>query len=315
MPIRPARFSDIPVMARVLAASFGPDELFQVLFPHQDLYPEDLVTALRRSLRVSWWDYSKVLMVSYEEKPSGKAIKENDEEQHITVCRGEQDEIITGLCEWQRIGVGWESVWNLWGRWDPSKLTSKRSRFENQTANKSSGRLFMRYHQWRNKLAYFFRPCRASARPTAADPDPLLLGNFFVRTLPYCHHLYSNPLTPWRTNHWCLEVLGIHPHYQSKGYGKRLVEYGIAKAQCDTASGRTGIPCVVTASVPGEPFYQRVGFKELVGYQTRSVEGVEGVNPLEAKGCKGGAVLWTWVKEDHDAAKKKMADVVMTEKS
>lgn len=166
----------------------------------------------------------------------------------------------------------------------------------------------MRFYLWRNKIAYFFRPCRASAQPTATDPDPLLLGNFFNRTLPYCCHLYSSPSTPWRTNHWCLEILGIHPRYQSKGHGRELVQYGIAKAKCDTASGRTGLPCVVTASIPGEPFYQRVGFRELVGYQSRSVDWVEGVNPLEERGCKGGAVLWTWVNEDEEAAKKKMAD-------
>lgn len=109
-------------MARVLAASFGPDELFQVLFPYQDQYPEDLVTALRRNLQVSWWNYSKILMVSYEDKQSSNIEDLDDEEQHISVHRGGKKEIITGLCEWERVGLGWESVWNLWGWWDPSKL-------------------------------------------------------------------------------------------------------------------------------------------------------------------------------------------------
>lgn len=121
MPIRPARFSDIPIMARVLAASFGPDELFQILFPYQDQYPEDLVTALRRSLRASYWDYSKCLMVSYEERPASGISNLENYEQRIAVHRGGQLEVITGLCEWERFGLGWESVWNLWGWWDPSE--------------------------------------------------------------------------------------------------------------------------------------------------------------------------------------------------
>lgn len=87
-------------MARVLAASFGSDKLFQVMFPHQDEYPEDLVTTFRRSLREAWWDYSKVLMVSHEE------------------------EKITGVAEWQRVGLGWEHVWSVLGWWDPRESSS-----------------------------------------------------------------------------------------------------------------------------------------------------------------------------------------------
>ena len=99
-------------MAQVLAASFGPDSLFQVMFPHQDEYPEDLVTAFRRTLKVSWWDYSKVLMVSYEQDgPSNP-------EKALVTTRNSHEEVITGFVEWQRAGVGWESVWNI-SAWDP----------------------------------------------------------------------------------------------------------------------------------------------------------------------------------------------------
>lgn len=116
MPIRPARHSDTPIMAQVLGASFGPDRLFQVMFPHQDEYPEDLVTAFRRSLRRAWWDYSKILMVSYE-TPSSEPT--DDDTRAITTTRNGQKEVITGMIEWQRVGLGWEHVWNLWGWWDP----------------------------------------------------------------------------------------------------------------------------------------------------------------------------------------------------
>ena len=107
-------------MARVLAASFGPDKLFQVMFPHQDQYPDDLVKAFRRGLEVDWWDYSKVLMVSYETQ-SLEDRDADDERQGLTTTRNNQNEVITGMIEWQRVGLGWEHVWNVLGWWDPRK--------------------------------------------------------------------------------------------------------------------------------------------------------------------------------------------------
>lgn len=160
-------------------------------------------------------------------------------------------------------------------------------------------------YEWRNKILDFFWPNRTEPRPTPEDPDPLRLSNIHERTHEWNKHLYDNPNTPWRTNRWCLEGLFIHPRYQSKGHGRELVQYGIARAKCDTGSGRTGVPCVVTASVPGEPFYQRVGFNEVVGYETDTPEWMKDVNPMKKKGFTGGAVLWTWVREDEDLAKQK----------
>lgn len=113
-------------MAQVLAASFGTDKLFRIMFPYQDEFPDDLVTAFRRKLRESWWDYSKVLMVSYETHTSN--AENPDDEKHLLVTtRKGQKEVITGMVEWQRIGLGWEHVWNLWGLWDPSKSLPTRS--------------------------------------------------------------------------------------------------------------------------------------------------------------------------------------------
>lgn len=163
-------------------------------------------------------------------------------------------------------------------------------------------------YEWRNRILDFFWPCRAEPRPTLEDPDPLRLSNIHDRTYKWNEHLYKNPSTPWRTNHWCLEGLGIHPRYQGKGFGKELVQYGLARAKCDTSSGRTGVPCVVTSSLMGEPFYPRVGFNEIVGYETDSPEWIEGVNPMKEKGFDGGAVFWTWVSEDEDIARQKKAE-------
>lgn len=155
---------------------------------------------------------------------------------------------------------------------------------------------------------YFFRPCLASARPSPQDPDPLLYTNFISRLVPFSMHLLSFPDKPWRENHWSLEVLGIHPLYQGHGYGKELAQYGLARAKCDSAAGVTGLPSVVIAADTKEKFYQKVGFNELVGWSTRDVEGVPGRNPIGERGGTGGAVLWSWVKEDEDIAKKQMLE-------
>lgn len=171
-----------------------------------------------------------------------------------------------------------------------------------------SGRLIKTFFEWRNKLVYYFRPCRASARPTPEDPEPLLYTNFVSRLIPFSMHLMSFPDKPWRENHWSLEVLGIHPSHQFKGYGKELAQWGLAKAKCDTASGVTGLPSVVIAADTKEVFYQKVGFNELVGWSSRNVEGVDGQNPLAERECGGGAVLWSWVREDEEAAKKQMLE-------
>lgn len=162
--------------------------------------------------------------------------------------------------------------------------------------------------QWWNKVLYLCSPCRASARPTHEDPDPLLYTNFMSRLSPFSKHLLSDPKKPWRENHWSLEILGVHPLYQAQGNGKELVQWGLAKAKCDIASGVTGLPSVVISAAKKEPFYQKMGFNELVGWSNRSVEGVEGVNPLEERGCGGGAVLWSWTKEDEELAKRRLND-------
>ena len=105
-----------------------------------------------------------------------------------------------------------------------------------------------------------------------------------------------------------LDILAIDPSCQGQGIGKELVEWGLARAKSDTASGMVGVPAVVIAAEHKERFYQKVGFNELVGWSSRSVEGVPGINPLEEKGVGGGAVLWTWVADDQKAAKEKVRE-------
>ncbi|RMD41551.1 hypothetical protein DV735_g3590, partial [Chaetothyriales sp. CBS 134920] len=98
MPVRPATRRDIPVMAHVVAASFGPDRLYQVMFPRMNEYWADYEAALRDHLWLTWYDYRKVLT--------------------------HKKQRITGVAEWERAGPGWEkAVYGLWGgRWDPRLL-------------------------------------------------------------------------------------------------------------------------------------------------------------------------------------------------
>lgn len=123
MPIRLARWADTGIMADVLAASFGPDRLFEVMFPYKDQHWNDFVKHWRRNLRVSWWDYSKVLMVSYEEVVPDEI---NAEQHHLLTTRNGHHEIITGVAEWGRVGLGWQHVWNIWRWLDPRECTPVR---------------------------------------------------------------------------------------------------------------------------------------------------------------------------------------------
>ena len=71
------------------------------------------------------------------------------------------------------------------------------------------------------------------------------------------------------------------------------MDAGLQRARGD------GVPSVVFASEGNDTFYQRVGLQELVGLNSHDVGGLP-PNPLKARGVGGGAVLWTWVKEEED---------------
>jgi hypothetical protein len=101
MPLRVARYSDLPTISSILAASFSEEELHAYFFPHRRQYPEDHVRAWYQKVLQGWWDYAKIFVVSYE--------------------GAEKDaEVITGVAEWQRVGEGWKGLWGC-GRWDISK--------------------------------------------------------------------------------------------------------------------------------------------------------------------------------------------------
>ena len=82
--------------------------------------------------------------------------------------------------------------------------------------------------------------------------------------------------------------MGVYPDARSQGYGRRLVEWGLARARCE------GIPAVVISAKDTEEFYLRCGFDVFLG-RCSEVE-IEGrKNPLGARGLGGGAVFVTEV--------------------
>ena len=115
------------MMAAVLAASFGPDPLLQVMFPYQSQYPGAYVQAVEEYLWCCWYDYSKCLFVSYDETSTDDQQHEEGpgEEQQLLLRKTTplvKHDILTGVAEVERVGKGWEHVYGLWGRLDPRTL-------------------------------------------------------------------------------------------------------------------------------------------------------------------------------------------------
>lgn len=103
MPIRQARYRDLPSIYSTLASAFRDDPFQSALFLYISEHPEDYKRAWRHQILESYWDYSKMFFVSYDvDEESGK-------------------EVIKSVSVWKRHGDGWESLWGIRGRWDPSK--------------------------------------------------------------------------------------------------------------------------------------------------------------------------------------------------
>jgi hypothetical protein len=107
MPIRLAHHSELDTVAAIFAAGFHDEEVVgDLLHPRRKQYPQDYVGFWRRRCRERWWQYSRVFLVSFEQEDgNGKGGRE----------------VLTGAAEWARVGLGWEKVWRVWGKWDPSK--------------------------------------------------------------------------------------------------------------------------------------------------------------------------------------------------
>ncbi|EEP76165.1 predicted protein [Uncinocarpus reesii 1704] len=238
MPIRVARYADLATIPSILATGFDDEEVVgNLLHPYRKQFPQDYLADWRRRCRERFWDYSRVYLVSYvEEDATGK-------------------EILTGVAEWQRRGLGWERICGLWGWWDPRRLIKPIFTFVNFLANT----LF---------------PNRAAARPPDFTPSTINAA-----ILPFVSHYFS---APYRQTTWTLTALAVLPQYQNRGHGRQLASWGLERAK------QEGIVANVTSAKGKERFYHRCGFTELVG---RLTDG-DG-NPLKSLGIEGGAILFT----------------------
>ncbi|RMZ85427.1 hypothetical protein DV737_g754, partial [Chaetothyriales sp. CBS 132003] len=290
MPVRPATRRDIPIMAQVMAASFGPDPLFQVFFPLQKKYWSDFEGAIRDNMWLAWYDYTKVLMVSYSDsdddddddsvpRPSlpSSECKAAAVDQDTALLRPppSKRERITGVAEWERTGRGWQWIHGAWGAWDPRLLV-------------------------RPVLAFFYRLRRRvvgnraaaisafSLRENTTGPPPLTLWNFEEQVGPYISQFFS---APHRQTRWSLNNLAVHPNEQGKGYGRELVAGGFERLTKNDAEGE--LPVSVIAADGKETFYAKMGFTELVGWASKTVGEDGSDNPMRRNGVPGGAVLWT----------------------
>ncbi|KAF6812403.1 GNAT family protein [Colletotrichum musicola] len=84
---------------------------------------------------------------------------------------------------------------------------------------------------------------------------------------------YPNPFASV-PGHWSLVVLGVHPDWQGKGVGKKIMQWGLERAAAED------VPITLFASPAGHPFYKRLGF-DVVGWATTE----------SVKWSEGGAVM------------------------
>jgi ribosomal protein S18 acetylase RimI-like enzyme len=98
-------------------------------------------------------------------------------------------------------------------------------------------------------LAKLLRACLFTL-PLTAGPS------FFLRFLSYHQHLdrLRREHTPFR--HWYLQLLGVDPSHQGRGYATALVNPMLARFD------REGLPCCLdTMNADNVRFYERFGFR------------------------------------------------------
>ena len=97
--------------------------MFQFLFPHQKEHPQAWLRAAKEYMWLAWYDYSSVLVVSYELSDENidqeVSLEDRSPLLSMSASKCERKETITGIVQWIRVGKGWEHVHSIWGRWDP----------------------------------------------------------------------------------------------------------------------------------------------------------------------------------------------------
>ncbi|RMZ89220.1 hypothetical protein DV736_g3557, partial [Chaetothyriales sp. CBS 134916] len=282
MPLRLAQHSDILPMSQVLARAFHDEELHAYFFPGRNDFPHDYFRAWRQQISQKWWNWNYVVVVGYEYGLHGAASENSLSDYDIpdlepdanlpqTMKGRAQPKIaqqtIKGVAIWALTQSPFRSPWRIsW--WEPRRLVAP---------------LLTTYNRMYNLLF-----CnRAMREPSASDPHPLTKWNFLGRISPFSRDFFMEP--EYRRSHWELSMLGVDPEFQRQGVGTELVKWGVQRAQIEA------LPAVVVAASGLEGWYQKKGFKDIVGYCSLSddQEGKGRKNPLMERGIGGGAVMWT----------------------
>lgn len=142
-----------------------------------------------------------------------------------------------------------------------------------------------------------FRNC-SMVKPSPQDPQPLSKWEFGDTIWPFCMQYYQIPVAS--QGRWELDILGVHPEHQKRGYASKLIDWGLQRAK------EQKLPAVVMMAKGLEEFYKRQGFEILVGYATTDdsvteEQGHDGIsvrksdpNPLRQRGIGGGGIAWTY---------------------
>lgn len=110
MPIRPARYADLPAIAAINRVAFKDCELFgDLMHPLRDKFPDDYTQFWVRRTRENWWDYSRVWYVATTTE----------------YIDGKEQEVVAGVAEWELQG----SVRPAMAWWDPRKSSPRRDDF------------------------------------------------------------------------------------------------------------------------------------------------------------------------------------------
>lgn len=111
----------------------------------------------------------------------------------------------------------------------------------------------------------------------AADPKQ---EDVIERAYPCFDTIWSGK----RAESWYLEALAVRPDFQGRDVGKKLVKWGLDKAQAE------GVVASVVSAYGKDGFYIKCGFDEQYG----SAKQGEG-NPLAD--VAGSDIYWRWPRE------------------
>ncbi|KXJ94954.1 acyl-CoA N-acyltransferase [Microdochium bolleyi] len=100
--LRDARYSDLPVIAHVMALAFWDDHIFgAIIHPHRDQFPLDSDLYWLRRARISFWDWHYKWLVAVAKGDDGR-------------------ETVVGIAQWERMGEGAKALECAW--FDPRNL-------------------------------------------------------------------------------------------------------------------------------------------------------------------------------------------------